>query len=197
VNTHYFSADEPGKSNIKPFSYFFGEYQYFFDTDIGVFSVGKMDKATEILLKNIPPLRAGGSLLDMGCGFGCIGIILAKANGIKNLTQADINPRAVRLTADNARKNGVTSNIIQSDKFSNIPQLFDTIVINPPIHAGKKTVFELYKGANEHLNLGGCLYIVIHKKHGAESSVKYLGAVFGKVEVLYRKGGVYVVESTK
>ncbi|MCL1988966.1 MAG: methyltransferase [Firmicutes bacterium] len=187
---HYFSTKEPEKSKIKSFQYIFNEIEYSFDTDIGVFSVGKIDYATETLLKKIPPLQ--GSLLDMGCGFGCIGIILAKQYNL-DLVQADINPRAVRLTAENAKKNGVISQVIQSDKFGNISQLFNTIVINPPIHAGKKIIFEMYHSAVRFLLPKGELYVVIQKKHGANSSIQELHKVFGNMTVMSKKNGIYVI----
>jgi 16S rRNA (guanine1207-N2)-methyltransferase len=196
VKGHYFSREEPGRSAPQAFSYIFNGKEYNFSTDAGVFSVGKMDKATEILLSHIPPLS--GSLLDMGCGYGCIGIILAKEYGLK-LCQADINPRALRLTAENAAKNAVQSNIVESDGFSQIQGLFDTVVINPPIHAGKNVIFEMYEGAFKHLRPGpgGSLYVVILKKHGAESSIKRLTEIFGNCRILYKKNGCYVLHSSR
>jgi len=191
---HYFSREEPEQSDPQIFSYVFNENRYIFSTDTGVFSVGKMDSATDTLMKNIPPLS--GSLLDMGCGYGAMGIILAKEYNL-TLYQADINPRALRLTAENAAKNGVMSNIAASDCFKQIQGFFDTVVINPPIHAGKNVIFEMYEGAYKHLHLGGSLYIVILKKHGAESSIKYLNKIFGNCHVQYKKRGCYVLKSIR
>ena len=167
---------------------------YVFTADTGVFSARKMDTGTDILLRNIPALK--GSLLDMGCGCGCIGIVLAKAYGL-DLTQADINPRAVRLTIENAAKNGVVSRVVQSDLFSKIQEDFDTVVINPPIHAGKNVIFSMYEGSYKHLKPGGKLYIVILKKHGAESSIKHLAKTFGNCQVLYKKKGCYILYSIR
>ena len=194
MRTHYFSREELTQSNPQSFRYQFGLNTYTFTTDTGVFSVGKMDMATDILLNQIPPLT--GTLLDMGCGYGCIGIILAKEYGLE-LTQADINPRAVRLTIENAAQNGVVSHVIQSDQFSQIHGLFDTVVINPPIHAGKDVIFGMYQGAYQHLKHNGKLYIVIFKKHGAESSIKYLTDLFGNCQVIYKKKGCYILCSRR
>ena len=196
--SHYFSKEEPDRTNPRTFYYTFGKNTYTFTTDAGVFSVGKMDAATDILLRHIPVLQ--GSLLDMGCGYGCIGIVLAKEYGLK-LTQADINPRALRLTEENAVRNSVASHIVQSDGFNQIEGLFDTIVINPPIHAGKNVIFTMYEKAYKHLRPstvssdGGSLYIVILKKHGAESSIKFLTKVFGNCHIIYKKKGCYVLEA--
>ena len=191
---HYFSQTEPERSDPKSFRYSFGSYVYTFTTDTGVFSDGKMNPATDIFIRNIPPLT--GSLLDMGCGCGVLGIVLAKEYNL-TLTQADINPRAVRLTADNAAQNGVTSHVLQSDMFAAIDKQFNTIVINPPIHAGKDVVFAMYDHAKAHLvTPDGALYIVILKKHGAESSIKRLNEIFGNCETLYKKKGVHVIKSS-
>jgi len=194
MKSHYFSQEELTSSKPRHFQYQFKSSIYTFTTDTGVFSVGKMDMATDVLLNHIPPLT--GSLLDMGCGYGCIGIILAKEYGLE-LTQADINPRAVRLTLENSAQNGVISQVVQSNQFSQIQGLFDTVVINPPIHAGKDVVFGMYEGAYQHLKPGGKLYIVIFKKHGAESSIHYLTKSFGNCHVIYKKKGCYVLCITR
>ena len=191
---HYFSSEEPAKSKPLSFKYIFNSNEYIFKTDAGVFSVGKMDKATDILLQNIPPLQ--GSLLDMGCGYGCIGIVLAKENMLE-LMQADVNPRAVHLTKENAIRNAVKSEVILSDRFSEIQNCFDTVVINPPIHAGKKIIFSMYEGAYNHLKPQGCLYIVVLKKHGAESNIDQLKEIFGNCDIIYKKKTCYVLCCTR
>jgi len=195
--SHYFSRDEDGLAESKPqsISYSFGKNTYQFITDTSVFSYGKMDIATDILIRNIPPLE--GTLLDMGCGYGALGIVLAKEYGL-TLTQADINPRALQLTIENAGHNGVLSNVVESDTFSQIEGLFNTIVINPPIHAGKNVIFSMYEGAWKHLyEDAGALYVVILKKHGAESSIAYIKEIFGNCQSLYKKKGCYVLQAHK
>ena len=194
MSSHYFSQIEPESSNPQKFEYSFGKNIYTFMTDTGVFSVGKMDASTDALLRNIPPLK--GSLLDMGCGYGCIGIVLAKEYGLE-VSQADINPRALRLTSHNAAANAVQSTIIHSDAFSQIEGVFDTIVINPPIHAGKDVVFAMYEGAYEHLINSGSLYIVILKKHGAESSIKHCEQIFGNCRIISKKKSCYILCSVR
>ena len=194
MSSHYFSQKEATKSKPQSFKYQFGSNTYTFTTDTGVFSIGKMDMATDILLKHIPPLT--GSLLDMGCGYGCIGIVLTKEYGLE-LTQVDINPRAVRLSTENAAQNGVISQTVKSDQFSQVQGIFDTVVINPPIHAGKDVIFGMYEGAYQHLKIGGKLYIVILKKHGAESSIKYLTELFDNCQVIYKKKGCYILCSLR
>ncbi|MCL2372663.1 MAG: methyltransferase [Defluviitaleaceae bacterium] len=187
--SHYFIEDASIKPDIKKIHYSFGGHAFIFTTNAGVFSKDHVDHATDILLNTIPPLA--GDLLDLGCGYGCIGIVLAKANAI-NLTQADINQAALDLTKLNCKENGVASNIIKSDCFENIHGKFDTIILNPPIHAGKATTFKMYEGAFLHLNAGGKLYIVTLKKHGAESTQAKLLSIFGNCQPLYKKKGYFV-----
>jgi len=194
MTEHYFSSEVTVGSNPQEIGYDFGNNHYRFITDNGVFSVGKVDSASDILIQTIPPLS--GSLLDMGCGYGAIGIVLAKEYSLE-LTQADINPRALNLSRQNAAKNKVISNIMQSDSFNQITGFYDTIAINPPIHAGKDVIFSMYDGAYKHLNLGGALYIVILKKHGADSSRSYILELFGNCEILYKKKGLYVFKAHK
>ncbi len=101
--SHYFIEDKNLKHELATVAYYFKENKFTFTTDAGLFSKDHIDPATEILLNTIPPLS--GSLLDLGCGYGVIGIVLAKTYGLK-LTQADVNGAAVALTMKNAKANG-------------------------------------------------------------------------------------------
>jgi 16S rRNA (guanine1207-N2)-methyltransferase len=194
LNSHYFIPDATLQSRPQTFSYEFNGRTFKFTTDVGVFSVGKMDGQTDLLLRNMPPVE--GSLLDMGCGYGCIGIALAGAHGL-TLTQADVNPRAVELTKKNCAENGVASTVVLSDGFENISGSFHNIVINPPIHAGKQTVYRIYEGAFEHLCPNGNLFVVVHKKHGAESTVCKLDEIFKNCETFYKKKGCFLLRCKK
>jgi len=192
--SHYFIEDKSLKHDIKSIEYHYANNKFVFTTDSGVFSKDHIDPATDILLKNIPPLS--GSLLDMGCGYRCIGIVLSKTYSLK-LTQVDINQRAIDLTRINCNANGVDSTIIKSDGFENVSGTFDTITINPPIHAGKQVTYKLYEDSLTHLNPGGKLYVVTLKKHGAESTCAKLQSVFGNCDTIYKKKGYYVFCCTK
>ena len=187
--SHYFIEDKNLKHEIVTLDYYFRENKFIFTTDAGMFSKDHIDPATEILLNAIPPLS--GSLLDLGCGYGVIGIVLAKTYGLK-LTQADINGAAVALTIKNAKVNGVVSEIVTSDCFESIPNTYDTITLNPPIHAGKSVTYRMYEESIQHLNPGGKFYIVTLKKHGAESTEAKLKSVYGNCETIYKKKGVFV-----
>ena len=160
----------------------------------GLFSCDKVDAASILLMEQIPALT-GGRLLDLGCGYGVIGIVLGKTYPV-TVTMSDINRIALDYAARNARLNQVEARCIHSDGFESLPYEFDHIVLNPPIHAGKEVMNRLYTGAAAHLAPGGALYIVIHKKHGAESTMAFLNAVFKECRTLYKKKGVYVLQCT-
>ena len=159
----------------------------------GLFSCDKVDDASITLVKNLPPLE--GSLLDLGCGYGVIGITLAKKYGLE-LTMADVNKLALEYAVKNAELNKIAvKHAVHSDSFASITGSFDSIVLNPPIHAGKDTMYKMYEESAQHLTHGGAFYIVIQKKHGAESSLKKLRELFARVDILYKKKGCFVIES--
>jgi len=192
--SHYFIEDKNLKHDISTVDYYFKDKKFVFATDAGLFSKGHIDPATEILLSTMPALS--GSLLDLGCGYGVIGIVLAKTYGLK-LTQADVNQAAVDLTIQNAKANGVTAEAIQSDCFDSIPGCYETITLNPPIHAGKAVTYRMYEESISHLNTGGKFYIVTLKKHGAESTEDKLTSIYENCETVYKKKGVYVFCCTR
>lgn len=187
---HYFTNDENLKTDVFEITLRFNGKTLVFLSGAGVFSAKKPDGASVMLLKSIPELS--GSLLDLGCGYGLIGIALNAGNTLE-LTQTDINARAVELTALNCAKNGVKSRVFVSDCFENIAESFDTVVLNPPIHAGKAAVFRMFEGARAHLNANGRFYTVILKKHGAKSAIAKLTALFGACEVSAKKKGRFVL----
>lgn len=193
---HYFKSNSHLKHKDIEIKYSYKSNNFTFISDTGVFSKDGIDYGTDILLKNIPDLH--GSLLDIGCGYGCIGIVLSKSYNL-NATLSDINDRATELAARNAKTNGADANIILSDGFENISESFDTIILNPPIHAGKAAVFGLYHDIFEHLNQNGAFYIVIQKKHGALSHKAKLEEIFGEgnCHILYAKKGFFVFKFIK
>ena len=193
---HYFKPNSHLEHKEIEINYAYKLNIFNFISDAGVFSKNNVDYGTDILLKNIPELR--GSVLDIGCGYGCTGIVLGKTYDI-DVTLSDINDRAVELAEKNAKINGVGAKIIQSDGFENISENFDAIILNPPIHAGKKAIYSIYRGVYGHLNRNGEFYIVIQKKHGALSHRKELGEIFGAENcfTVYSKKGFYVFKMVK
>ena len=168
---------------------------FHFYTDAGVFSKKMVDYGSQVLL-NALDLERGKNLLDVGCGYGPLGISLAKVQGVQS-TMIDINSRAIDLAKKNAERNGVVAHIFQSNIYENVSEKFDYIISNPPIRAGKKVVHEIIEGAFDHLNQGGSLTIVIQKKQGAPSAKVKMEDVFGNSEIIRKDKGYYILSSEK
>ena len=163
-------------------------------TDSGVFSRGSVDEGSALLLENLPELK--GRVLDLGCGAGVIGVCVGKANSIE-LTQSDVNRRALALTEENLKRNGVAGTVIESDGFAALDGEFDVILTNPPIRAGKAVIYRLFEEARDHLTEHGELYLVIRKQQGAESAKRYLETLFGSVELVDRRKGYWILKCAK
>lgn len=171
-----------------------GDWFTFF-TDSGVFSKKMIDYGSQVLL-NALEVEEGGRLLDVGCGYGPLGIALAKTKGL-DVTMVDINHRALDLAKKNAEKNHVSANIFQSSVYDNVEGEFDYIISNPPIRAGKKIVHRIISESINHLVVGGTLTIVIQKKQGAPSAKAKMAEVFGNVETVKKDKGYYILRSER
>ena len=178
------------KINIKIFGMLLGLW-----VDNGVFSKDKLDFGSRLLLENIDWNNVSGSILDVGCGYGPIGIIANKITGF-DITMCDVNKRALHLTEMNCKENKVDAKVVESNCYENIEGIFNTIITNPPIRAGKKIVYEILFGAKDHLVDNGLLYLVIHKDQGAKSLIKDLDKEYN-VEVLKKDKGFFVIKCKK
>jgi 16S rRNA (guanine1207-N2)-methyltransferase len=130
-------------------------------------------------------------VLDVGCGYGPIGISAAKLAANGYVTMIDINERAVQLAQENAKLNQVSNiTVVQSDLYDQVAgQTFDTIITNPPIRAGKAVVHRIFEEGEKLLEPGGSMWVVIQKKQGAPSAEAKLKAVYDRVvEVTKDKG---------
>lgn len=192
---HYFTSDPTVKSEERIIEYEIKGKTLSFISDNGVFSKNHVDSATELLVKTIYD-EVNGKILDVGCGYGVIGITLATNNKVTEVTMIDINHRALELAKRNSLRNKVEekTKVLESNGFEQIKEKYDAVVTNPPIRAGKLVIYQIYADAKEHLLDGGVLYIVINKKHGAPSTIKYLEELFGNVEVLDKKAGFNVIK---
>ena len=166
-----------------------------FLTDAGVFSKRMVDYGSQVLLNTLD-LESDKTLLDVGCGYGPLGLTLGKVFGVQ-ATLIDINSRALYLARSNAEKNQVNARIFQSNVYEDVEGNFDYIVSNPPIRAGKSVVHEIIKGAFCHLEDQGSLTIVIQKKQGAPSAKAKMEEVFGNCQILKKDKGYYILESVK
>ena len=168
-----------------------------FETDSGVFSRTEIDKGTEILLNALPE-ELTGSLLDMGCGYGVIGVTLGKRYPGLSVVMSDVNERAVELSRRNAQRNGVPARVMQSDGYADVPfQRMDWIVQNPPIRAGKSVIYAMFAEGARRLEPSGELWLVIRKQQGAESAIRYMKSLFGRVDAVRKTGGFWVLRCTQ
>ena len=166
-----------------------------FLTDAGVFSKKMIDYGSQVLLSTID-FSIGDTILDLGCGYGPLGLTLVKSQAVK-ATLVDINLRALDLARKNAELNGVSAEIFQSNIYDQVTGVFDHIISNPPIRAGKQVVHQVIAGSPEHLTVGGDLTIVIQKKQGAPSAKAKMEEVFGNCEVIKKDKGYYILRSEK
>lgn len=175
---------------------FMGE-RYSFLSDNGIFSKNGLDDGTRYLLESVVSTDLGTKILDLGCGAGPIGLILAHLDPAKRVTLSDVNLRALSLAKENADRMGVSEQveIVNSDVYLNLYSNYDTILSNPPIRAGKKVTYAIYDGAKDHLKEGGSLIIVVRKKQGAESVYAHLLTLFPRVDILRKKKGYVVMRA--
>lgn len=194
---HYFTDNRNLEENRKEHSFRFSGHLYTFITDNGVFSKTEVDRGTEILLDACMNEPLSGRVLDLGCGYGVVSVILGTEFPSLELTAVDINPRAVELTELNCSKNGVRSTAFVSDGFAQIRDMFSHVITNPPIRAGKKVIYGMFEDSFTHLEKGGTLLAVIRRKQGAESALKKMEEIFGNCETVSREKGYWVLKSTK
>lgn len=190
---HYFENDESLKSNIKEVKVYINNQPYIFATDNGIFSKKGLDFGTRTLLENIDIEKISGNVLDFGCGYGAIGIYVAK-NTNANVHMIDINKRSLKLALKNADINHVNVKIYESNIYENVKDKFDYIITNPPIRVGKKILYEILFNAKNILNHNGELLLVINKDQGAKSLMKDLEKVY-KVELITKNKGFYIIRA--
>ncbi len=196
MNDQYYTREPSSASHPVSCAFSYRGYSLHFLTDAGVFSKGELDAGTRLLLDALPALQ--GDILDLGCGWGPIGISIAKANPPCRVTMADVNLRALALSQENATQNGVTVQCLESDGMSALQvRQFDAIITNPPIRAGKQVIYRMFADAAKALREGGALYLVIRKQQGAESCMKYLKTLYAQVEKLDKSAGFWVLKASQ
>ena len=197
MNDHYYTRNPASESRPVDCEYVYRGIPLAFRTDAGVFSKGEVDDGTDLLLKSLPEEMAG-DILDLGCGWGVIGICVARRWPDTRVTMADVNLRALELAQGNAERNRAEVRCLESDGMEALKgSLFDVVITNPPIRAGKQVIYRMFADAEECLRPGGSLILVIRKQQGAESCLRYLQTLFPKVEKTAKSGGFWVLTATK
>ncbi len=200
--SHYFSEVQDVKSSKKIINYEIKNEKFEFLTDNGVFSKTKVDFGTDVMLrtflnenKKLENIR----ILDIGCGYGVVSVVLKRFFEKVKILSTDVNERALELTKENIQKNNRTDDfeVRKSFVFDNISENFDVILSNPPIRAGKQVIFEIYEKSFFHLNKNGEFYCVIQTKHGAKSTKKKLEELFGNCTTLVIEAGYRIFRCVK
>lgn len=196
--SQYFENEDSIKSSPRSIEYDIFNRHFSLKTDLGVFSKNGIDEGTYAFLKVLIPLQLKGRILDVGCGYGALGLTLASFIPSSDFVLVDVNDRALNLASENIKRLNLRNvTCLRSDIYQNVEGQFDSIVINPPIRAGKKVIYQMFSGAYDYLVDGGSLFIVIRKSHGAFSARDYIESVFGNCTLLKRDKGYYIYQARK
>jgi len=193
----YFENTPDLEHELKKFDFTLRNHNLNFISDTGVFSRQTIDYGSRVLIEaidfqNIPE----GNILDVGCGYGPIGMALAKDQQSRKVTMVDVNLRALDLAKQNAKDNNISNvDIFESDVYKNVEEKYALVVSNPPVRAGKEVVTAILEESKKYLLSNGELWIVLQKKQGAPSAKKLMDKTFGNVEVVTRDKGYYILKS--
>ncbi len=197
---HYFTNTNT-EDIRKDINYYINDKVIKFVTSNAVFSKNRVDFGTNLMIKTFLENEKDetSNVLDIGCGYGVVGVTLLNFYNNFNVTMVDVNERAIELAKENAINNGVSekTEIFQSNIYENVNKKYNYILSNPPIRAGKKVIYEIYEKAYEHLEDEGVLYVVIQKKQGAKSSKEKIESIFGNCELLKRDAGYHIYVAKK
>lgn len=205
--SHYYDENPTAKSDKKVITYRSNGTNFEFVTDTNVFSRNEIDYGSDFLLncmiedlKQDKRLTSGKKFLDLGCGYGPVGIVMKSVFKGLVVTQTDVNERAVNLAKVNANNNRIPIHDLKQgsvmEHFSE-DEMFDIVATNPPVRAGKAIVFAFYEQAYKHMNEGGMIYVVLQRKQGAPSTEKKLQELFGNCETMGVSSGYRVMKSIK
>jgi 16S rRNA (guanine1207-N2)-methyltransferase len=199
LSEHYYSKKPSSSSNPQTWTFQLRGRLFTFTTDSGVFSKKEVDFGSRLLIESFKQPEIEGDFLDVGCGYGPIGLSIAKDFPERKVEMIDINERAVELANKNKVINQVNNVIIyQSDLFERVSdKMFAAILTNPPIRAGKSVVYSIFEQSFSHLLPSGELWVVIQKKQGAPSAMEKLKSLFPEVEVIEKKKGYYIIKAKK
>ncbi|MCM2535541.1 class I SAM-dependent methyltransferase [Neobacillus pocheonensis] len=199
MTEHYYSRTQKVESEPKYWDYTLRDHLFRFKTDNGVFSKREVDFGSRLLIESFEMPETEGLVLDVGCGYGPIGLSIAKSSPERIVHMIDVNERAIELAKENAGLNRIQNiDIYESDRLLNVKESsFSAILTNPPIRAGKKTVHDIFEQSFDHLVSRGELWVVIQKKQGAPSAIEKLKEMFSVVETIDKSKGYFIIKSVK
>ncbi|AID00563.1 hypothetical protein BE24_00130 [Staphylococcus xylosus] len=200
--SHYYDENPEIESKEALFTYSYDNHDLELVTDAGVFSKGKIDFGSDLLVKTFLKTYPPGptkNIIDVGCGYGPIGLMIAKVSPHHEVTMVDVNQRALNLSRKNKKRNRIENvEVKESDGLSQVEDnTYDFVLTNPPIRAGKEVVHRILEDAYVKLKLDGELFVVIQKKQGMPSAKKKMQDTFDNVEVLEKSKGYYILRSVK
>lgn len=198
-NQMYYAENPTSQHDEHVVDYRVNDIDLKFTTDAGVFSKMRVDYGSGVLIKKMADVNfPSNNILDVGTGYGPLGLFAAKFWPTQTVEMVDVNQRGLDLAKKNAELNHIDNvAIFVSDVYSNITpeKKYGLIVTNPPIRAGKTVVSNILSGAKSHLVSGGVLLVVIQKKQGEPSARKLLTKTFGNCTILKRDKGYYVLQA--
>ena len=197
MTEHYFTADPGVPFEREAFTARVWDHELRLETGAGVFSRGHLDHATAILFREVDP-PAQGQFLDLGCGYGVIGLAIARAVPLATVTAIDVNERALLLANENARAAGLDGRFVAC-RAEQVPstQVFDEIWSNPPIRIGKEALHELLLTWLPRLAPGGRMVSVVGKNLGADSLQRWLTEQGWPTQRLASAKGFRVLETRR
>ncbi|MBW2968346.1 methyltransferase [Candidatus Woesearchaeota archaeon] len=201
---HYYTKQQTSRFEPKKIGLAVAGLEFEMYTAGGVFSPKKLDLGTKLLIEHAE-VADGWKVLDLGCGYGAVGVAVKKKVRSAHVVMSDVNTRAAKLANMNLKLNRIAgseeagSEVLCSDGFQNKKldaMRFDTILLNPPQTAGKQVCFRLIEESYEHLNQGGLLQLVARHQKGGKTLSKKMEEVFGNVKETAKGSGfrVYVSE---
>jgi len=195
---HYFAEHPKSKATFGLVRTYLRGRPFEFLTASGVFSKRRVDLGTRLLIECMM-LPQNGEVLDIGCGYGAVGIAAAAFNPCLHVVLADVNGRAVWLARQNAEKNCVGNVEVRRGRlYEPVKNLaFDCILSNPPVSAGMEIVKEMICRAPAHMSDDSVFQMVVRSKVGGKRLRAFFEEAFGGVEVLERKSGYRVLISRK
>ncbi|MGG1687872.1 class I SAM-dependent methyltransferase [Pseudalkalibacillus sp. NRS-1564] len=199
MGEHYYTKNPGVKSSPNKIVADLRGSKFQFTTDSGVFSKKEIDFGSKLLIESFEEPELEGDIVDVGCGYGPIGISLASEFSNRYFYMLDINERATELAMSNAIKNRVHNlSVMASDQLNAVKdKTFASVLTNPPIRAGKQVVHGILEEAYDVLKKGGTLWVVIQKKQGAPSAITRLEEMFEHVETVVKKKGYYILKAVK
>lgn len=195
MSDHYFSENPTSDKEHREVTGVIRGLEFTFISDAGVFSKTRVDTGTKLLIESVD-FQGAKRVLDLGCGYGPIGIVVAKFMPDSTVTMVDVNGRAVELANLNIQLNNIlNATVFCGDGFLPIrSEKFDLILTNPPIRAGKAVLYRLIEESVEHLNPGGRFCSVLRTKQGARTYRNQMDTVFANTIELAKGSGYRVFE---